>query len=134
MTEEQVLELKKYAFCSGCGHRLNEPLGLNSLGNPFNSCCPDNNYVVNLSLVKSLFAAHALPQPDPENYTIRDAHDQLDFDGASYQDAIQSPQPTGEEAVVFAEWLEENRVGIDFREERTHTIGELYEIFKKNHQ
>jgi hypothetical protein len=78
--------------------------------------------------------APALPQPDPENYTIRDAHDQLDFDGASYQDAIQSPQPTGEEAVVFAEWLEENRVGIDFREERTHTIGELYEIFKKNHQ
>ena len=49
--------------------------------------------------------AAALPQPDPENYTIRDAHDQLDFDGASYQDAIQTPQPTGEEEV--------NEVGLE---------------------
>jgi hypothetical protein len=66
MTEEQVKELTKYAFCLGCGHRLSEPLGLNGAGNPFNSCCPDNNYVVNLALVKSLFAAPALPQPTGE--------------------------------------------------------------------
>jgi hypothetical protein len=46
------------------------------------------------SIGKPVFYLEPEPQPDPEKYTIRDAHDQLDFDGTSYQDAIQSPQPT----------------------------------------
>ena len=32
--------------CTGCGHRSNEPLGFNLLGEPFLCCCPDSNYVV----------------------------------------------------------------------------------------
>ena len=32
-------------ICTGCGHFDNEPLGLNSEGNEYIACCPDNNYV-----------------------------------------------------------------------------------------
>ena len=30
--------------CTGCGRLDTEPLGLNKNGEPFLSCCPDNNY------------------------------------------------------------------------------------------
>jgi hypothetical protein len=32
-------------ICTGCGHFDNELLGLNSEGNEYIACCPDNNYV-----------------------------------------------------------------------------------------
>jgi hypothetical protein len=31
--------------CTGCGTLDNESLGLNSLGNKYLGCCPDNDYV-----------------------------------------------------------------------------------------
>lgn len=32
-------------ICTGCGHFDNEPLGLNTEGNEYVACCPDNDYV-----------------------------------------------------------------------------------------
>ena len=39
--EKENITIKK---CQGCGHREDEPLGLNKYGEPYLACCPDNDY------------------------------------------------------------------------------------------
>lgn len=42
---QEALDSKDLKVCTGCGSYSDEPLGVNKLGEPFLSCCPDNNYV-----------------------------------------------------------------------------------------
>jgi len=39
---EKEQEIEK--FCTGCGRSSLKPLGNNPKGEPYLSCCPDNNY------------------------------------------------------------------------------------------
>lgn len=46
-SEKAVRELfnKEISFCTGCGRCNLKPMGLNSLGEKYLSCCPDANYL-----------------------------------------------------------------------------------------
>jgi|GEM_PF-2458540 len=47
-------ELITDLYCTGCGHRANDPLGMNESGEPYLACCPDNKYTSNTSVEELL--------------------------------------------------------------------------------
>ena len=44
VVDNQIKTRHMIRKCTGCGRLSTEPLGLNSKGEPFLACCPDNNY------------------------------------------------------------------------------------------
>ena len=55
-------------------------------------------------------------------------------EGARFGYSLASLASPDKEAVRFYEWVEQNRYEIDNREQHTHTIDQLYTIFKTSKQ